>query len=259
MKTLRRFASLAYRKATPEQWSVLTAKGKPSLSIDACATFTLLKRLPAGSFENDCGRHHEALADVKGVAVIMFDEQELHDKGLWFKIFKSGVDVCELLSTTWAAMQIKMQSPVVSIEPLPKGWVGCHGDDKGCSASDQTLPDCVTPTPEPNFTPQHQRGEGLPSATLNNHLRQSGHYRRRVWQSTPAELIFQLFLFFFPIHLLVRIAWWTTLKATELVIKSATIVNGKSKRSVTRLDIKSSASDWSKGTPRMKGWNKFHT
>ena len=68
LQTLRRFSSLAYRKATPKEWTLLTKTGKPSLCIKPCATFVLSKRSPPRTFESACGTHHEAVPDVKGTS-----------------------------------------------------------------------------------------------------------------------------------------------------------------------------------------------
>ena len=77
LQCMRRFSSLAYRKATPDQWTLLTKKGKPSMGVKPCANFVLSKRSPPENFESACGNHHEAQADVKGNAVILFDHREL--------------------------------------------------------------------------------------------------------------------------------------------------------------------------------------
>ena len=196
LQTIKRFSSLAYRKAKPEEWTVLTAKGNTSMSIDACDTFVLSnKRSPPGNFERDYGRHHEAFADVKGVATILFDHQELGDQGLWYKIFKSKFDVCVPLAEISEAMTIKMASPVVQIEPLPSGWV-CD-DDGGCKTSGDALPEDVMPTPEPHFVTGSQRGEGDASPILIHHLKDHVQYSERHWQVDPPDLMFASFIFFF--------------------------------------------------------------
>ena len=83
LKCLRRFSGLAYRKATSDEWTVKTKKGKNSMSIDACATFVLQKRTPPTTFEEHCGKHHEAEPDVRGIATILFDYKELGKAGLY--------------------------------------------------------------------------------------------------------------------------------------------------------------------------------
>ena len=40
-------------------------------------------------FELVCGRHQEALADVKAIATFFFDHQIFKKKGLWHAIFKN--------------------------------------------------------------------------------------------------------------------------------------------------------------------------
>ena len=73
LQTLCRFKSLAYHKGPLDEWTVLTDKGNHSLSIDACTTFVLSKQDPPTTFESFYDRHHEAMSDVKGVSVILFD------------------------------------------------------------------------------------------------------------------------------------------------------------------------------------------
>ena len=66
-----------------------------------------------------------------------------------------------------------------------------------------------------------------------------------------------LFLFFFPIYLLQKIAVWTTLKATEPVLKWSTRgSNGRTIKKAKRLDINSSPSDWRKAKPRLSQWKE---
>ena len=254
LQCLRRFGALAYRKAKPEEWSVLTKSGKPSMNITSCSTFTLQKRMPPSTFEETCGRHHDAEADVRGVAVIMFDYKELGDTGLYHKIFHSKRKVCVMLNTIWDEMVIKLQSPIIKIEPLPRGWIGCAGDEEGIKSSGYKVPDEVQQVPEPVFDSRRQRGEGKASPALNKHLRETGHFNRRKWTGSARDLIWFLFLFFFPLWLLAKIARWTTLKATELVLKTTTVVNGKMKKKVTRFDSNSSFADLRRGKPRLSRW-----
>ena len=172
------------------------------MCINVCADFVLSKRPIPGTFETVCGTHHESMSDVKGIAVILFDERELGHQGLQHKIFKSKYKVCELLDKIWTDMEIKMQSPVVVIEPLPKGWVGHEVD--GIRGSCAELPIEVDCTPEPPFTPQRQRGEGRPSTAMWEHLRQTGHCNRRKWNDPYDDLLFTLFLFFSRFFCLLR-------------------------------------------------------
>ena len=82
-------------RASVENWTVQTKTRKNGLCINASATFTLQQRTPPGTFEWVCGWHHEALADVKGVRVIVYDSSEHGVTGLWQRIFRSKYDVCE--------------------------------------------------------------------------------------------------------------------------------------------------------------------
>ena len=77
LKLIRRFASLAYRKASVDEWTEKTPKGRPSFSVNACATYVLSKRNPPTDFETECGIHHDAMTDVRGVGIIMFDGNQL--------------------------------------------------------------------------------------------------------------------------------------------------------------------------------------
>ena len=73
LHTMRRFKSNAYYTAKREEWTVFTATGKISLSIDATVTFTLMKGGVSGTFETECGEHHDPAADTKGLRVILWD------------------------------------------------------------------------------------------------------------------------------------------------------------------------------------------
>lgn len=164
------------------------------MCITACATYTLSKRSTPTTFEQACGRHHDAEADVRGVVVIMFDYHELGDKGLHHKIFQSGHKVCIPLKQIWDDMTIKMQSPVIKMEPLPRGWIGCTGDDEGIKSSSHKIPDEVQQVPEPAFHSRKQRGEGQPSPDLRRHLRDTGRFNRHEWTGSPrSDLVFVSF------------------------------------------------------------------
>ena len=182
LKTVKRFSSLAYRKANPAQWSVLTDKGNCSMCVNAMATFALKQKDPPATFESHCGRHHDAQADVKGVAVILFDYDLLGKNGMWYKVFHSKFDVCVSWKDNWDAMTLKMDSPVVKFEPVPRGWTSAtDAHDQDCAPSSSTLPNEVDPVPEPRFTPANQRGSGRPSPKLFEHLRKGGTVQRGKW------------------------------------------------------------------------------
>ena len=122
-ETLQRFASLYYRKVAPEDWSVCTAKGKPSMGVKPCATYALTKRVPPETFTEACGDHHDAVADTRVVAVIAFDYELFGIAGLYHCIFKRNRRCFQPLKEIWDAMRIKMKETVIQFEPLPPGWI----------------------------------------------------------------------------------------------------------------------------------------
>jgi hypothetical protein len=66
----------------------------------------------------------------------------------------------------------------------------------------------------------------------------------------PGELMVALFLFFFSIPLLTKIAEWTTSRATEQVVKEQVVVDGKQKVHVHRLK----PGEMKHTSPRLKRW-----
>ena len=124
LKTLTRFSSLAYRKVTPEQWppGYLTKTGKTSMGVKPCAVYALSKRTRPVSFAEACGNHHDADADTRAVAVILFDEKQFGNKSLYHAVFKSNKRCLQPLSQVFDAMEKKMQEPVLKFEKLPPGW-----------------------------------------------------------------------------------------------------------------------------------------
>ena len=128
--TLKRFASLCYRKVAPEDWPLLTDKGKLSMGIKPTATYALRHLDPPQLFEAACGAHHDADADTKGVAVILFDYKMFNKRGLYHCVFKSGKKCFQPLSEIWDAMEIKVREPVVKLEPSPPGWLLAEVGDK---------------------------------------------------------------------------------------------------------------------------------
>lgn len=122
LTTLRRFGSLVYRKVAPENWTELTAKGKLSMGVKPCATYALSQRANPETFVQACGEHHDADADTKAVAVILFDYDQFGDQGLYHCVYKSKKKCLQPLSEVWDAMVLKMKQPVLEFEPLPPGW-----------------------------------------------------------------------------------------------------------------------------------------
>ena len=89
-KTMTRFSSVSYRKVPPEEWKRvcvlcenkgMTKTGKLSMGVKPCATFALSKRTPPETFVEACGEHHDAEADTRAVAAILFDRDQF-EKGL---------------------------------------------------------------------------------------------------------------------------------------------------------------------------------
>ena len=129
LATLRRFSALVYRKTTSADWpwnsdpDLITTKGKPTMGVKPCAMFALSKRQPPEKFEDACGNHHDAEADTRAVAVILFDSQQFGNKGLYHCVFKTEKKCFQPLTEVWGAMKVKMSEPVLKMEALPPGWV----------------------------------------------------------------------------------------------------------------------------------------
>ena len=122
LTTLRRFSSLQYRKVAPADWPELTKKGKLSMGVKSCAIYALSKRDKPETFVQACGEHHDADADTRAVAVILFDSDQFGNKGLYHCVFKSKRKCFQPLSEVWDGMVLKMQEPVLEFESLPPGW-----------------------------------------------------------------------------------------------------------------------------------------
>lgn len=122
---LKRFSSLHYRNVSTEDWPEegLTKKGNLSMGVKPCATYALGKRQPPESFEEACGDHHNAEADTRAVAVILFDQAQFPDKGLYQKVFKSKSKCFHPLEQVRQDMKVKMSEPVLVMETPPPGWV----------------------------------------------------------------------------------------------------------------------------------------
>ena len=88
LKCLKRFASLVYRKVDKEDWPQLTDKGALSMGVKPCAIYALRHRDPPETFAIACGEHHDADADTRAVAVILFDRQQFGKNGLWYLVSK---------------------------------------------------------------------------------------------------------------------------------------------------------------------------
>ena len=86
LKCIKRFGSLVYRKVAKEEWSILTDKGAPSMGVKPCAIYALRHRDPPETFALACGEHHDADADTRAVAVVLFDWEQFRKAGLWYFI-----------------------------------------------------------------------------------------------------------------------------------------------------------------------------
>ena len=218
-QTIKRLKT-AQSTAADSDWTETTETGARRYSVKCCAQYALSKRTPPRTFETACGRHHEATADVKAVAVILFDNDVFPKTGLWDIVFHKKRKVCQLLTDVHSAMVTKMSVPVIEVLPPPPGWIGAPLEhDSPVSASDTSLPAGVCEHITPKFElPRHAQGEGQATEFL---LRFLGMYpRTRRNQEIPhTKLMVELFLFFFTEELLLKIVGYTNAKAKELVKK----------------------------------------
>lgn len=227
LSLLRRFSSLGYRKASVGEWTELTKTGKPSLSVNACATYTLSKRTPPTDFETVCGMHHDAMADVRGIAIIMFDWDELGTKGLQHLIQQQSRPLFEKLQTVWDAMVEKCSEPPIIMKPVPAGWLEHESSDEEgqvqqIKSGSAKLPAGIEPAPEPEFTGRGARNPGGATPQLKRFLRNAGVHsgtRGTPVDKDPTSLLTQIFLFFFEITFLLHICLCTNAHATEPIVK----------------------------------------
>ena len=163
----RALKSLKTRYTTAEnsEWTEVTATGNRCYSVKCCAQYALSCRTPPGNFLIDCGNHHEAKADVKAIAVILFDREVFGNEGLWGVVFHKRRKVCIPVSTIWSEMVAKMQEPVIAMKAPPPGWIlGVPENPSALSPSSTTLPSAVREHLEPKFTlPRRARAPGSPS------------------------------------------------------------------------------------------------
>ena len=218
-QTLKRLKSV-YRTADDSDWTETTATGARCYSVKCCAQYALSRRTPPAEFEIACGRHHEATADVKAVAVILFDKDVFSTNGLWDIVFHKRRKVCQLLADVHSAMVTKMSTPVIDMLPAPSGWIDAPAehDDSPLSASSTALPPGVREHTTSKFkVPRRARGEGQATDFL---LRFLGMLPRTCQTKIPhTKLMVELFMFFFTEELLLKIVHYTNAKAKELVPK----------------------------------------
>ena len=114
----------------------------------------------------------------------------------------------------------KIKEPVLDIQPLPPGWVSaeCEDPEDPLSSSSAQLPEGVNEVKQQTFVPPScQRGEGQPSAALKSHLDIDSARRGKTF--TTVSMMLKLFLFFFCMTTLDKVAEFTNEKALEIVIK----------------------------------------
>ena len=220
LKTVKRFKSLCHHKVALAEWPELTERGKRSMCVKHICTYVLAQRTPAETFEEACGSHHDTDADTRVVAIILFDTKEFGKEGLQHCVFHSTRRCCFPLEKTWKDMCEKLKEPVLKFEPLPPGWIPAPLNDESnsLSSSSDRLPDGVDEVKEkPFIAPTHQRGEGQPSPALRRHLG-VGSSRTGTAFSIMSMMV-KLFLFFFAMPTLEKIAMYTNAKALEKVNK----------------------------------------
>ena len=218
--TLKRFASICYRKVPKDEWSILTKTGKNSMGVKPVAIYALSKRTPPEKFEETCGTHHDADADTKAVYVILFDQAQFGDKGLHGFAFKGNKKCFQPLEEIMSAMKKKMKEPVLEFEQTPPGWIPALSADPAdpLSRSSHDLPAEVDEVKEKTYSPPPpQRGEGKPTPKLKRHVGANSSRTGTTMKAT--ELMLRLFLFFFTMTTMENICKFTNAKATEVVWK----------------------------------------
>ena len=93
------------------------------MGVKPCATYALSQRNPPEQFKDVCGDHHDAVADTRAVAVILFDEKQFKKSSLYHTVFKSKKRCFFPLKKAWDKMLIKANEPTVKVESLPDGWI----------------------------------------------------------------------------------------------------------------------------------------
>ena len=205
-------------------WSKLTKTGKLSTGVKPCAIYALSKRSPPETFEQACGSHHDADADTRAVAAILYDQEQFGSNGLHNCVFRSNKRCFQPLKQVWFAMRVKMLEPVLKFESVPPGWVPAPSEDPAndVSCSSRSLPAEVNEVKQKTFRPPvSQRGEGQPRPKLRRHMNINSS-RRGGSKLKATEMMLRLFLFFFfTMTTMETICLHTNAKATEVVFKTA--------------------------------------
>ena len=103
----------------------------------------------------------DGMADVRGVGIIMFDRNQLDDKGLQYLLIdKQKRQLYEHLQTVWDTMVIKRKEPPLLLKPVPTGWVEASNIDGPMSSSSPDLSADVQPISEPVFRVHGSRNPG---------------------------------------------------------------------------------------------------
>ena len=259
---IRRFGSLAYRKASVKEWTEFTKKGRISYSVSACATFVLSKRSPPTDFQTVCGMHHDGMADARGLYVLLFDGDELGKAGLEHLIVQQKRPLFERVQVVWDAMVEKCKQPPLVMKPVPDGWheqVPVGEDGAALRSSATELPEGIEEVPEPKYRGAGSRvsdgsqNPGVVTPQMKAHLRNAGVHcggREAPEKDDATSLLTQIFLFFFTLPLLLRICLCTNAHANQPVVKEKTrLANGKTKTKYRLPNPGERATG-----PRCRGW-----
>eukprot|EP00942_MAST-04A_sp_MAST-4A-sp1_P007842 g7842.t1 len=161
--------SLDYWTASVEDWPKRGAKSKgymehgtPKMQVPCIVNFILKKRAKFApnedTFESYCGAAHDALADVKGLALITFDPEGLRKK-IKLKHYYGPLVVGHLLE--YADKLIKHEN-FVEADPCMQGWTEKKEDEEGCPLEEKE---------DPDFTPKEGCAEnGGPSRLLREYM-----------------------------------------------------------------------------------------
>jgi DNA polymerase III epsilon subunit-like protein len=161
--------SLDYWTASVEDWPKRGAKSKgymehgtPKMQVPCIVNFILKKRAKFApnedTFESYCGAAHDALADVKGLALITFDPEGLGKK-IKLKHYYGPLVVGHLLE--YADKLIKHEN-FVEADPCMQGWTEKKEDEEGCPLEEKE---------DPDFTPKEGCAEnGGPSRLLREYM-----------------------------------------------------------------------------------------
>ena len=216
-QTIKRLKT-CYKTADAADWVATTPTDQRYYSVKCCAMYNLSQRDPPELYEVACGRHHEALPDVKTISTFFFDYPIFKDKGLWHAVFKNKRTACWFpLTDVKDRMIEKMSQPVLKLHPPPAGWVlGEKEFDNDLSTSSCSLPAGVREHVEPRFQlPRRSRGAGQVSDDLLRHIGVRTNVNTRSDPIPHTKLMVKLFLYFFTEELLQKIVDYSNAKAKQ--------------------------------------------